>query len=187
MINSMWKIDPESLNLYFPEIANHSRKCKVDNCKHMQEMGCAVKLAVKNKNIRKDRYESYLKLLKDLQSAQKQEKNIDQASFRTIEEELQVRFKVRIRENQKSLNIENILVKLSLEEKIECLELLYKLQYIEVLDISKNGEIYLSDKIKDLSNRKKLRIDIQAIKTERDKDLINELKNKGIKVNIYLV
>lgn len=192
--NTMWNINPESLKTYFPEIANHSRKCKIINCRHLQEIGCAVKLAVKEKNIRKDRYESYLKLMKDFNAVQIREKNAEQKNNdkkifapKTIEEELRLRFKVRVRENQKGLNLENIIRNLSLVEKTECLELLCKLDYIEVLDISRNGEIFLSEKINNLTNLRKLRIDKNAIQTERDKEFLNELKKKGIIVTIYSI
>lgn len=190
----MWKINPESLNSFFPEIVNHSRKCEATDCKHIQENGCAVKSAVKTKAIRKDRYDSYLKLVKESIMVQKQEipENSEIITentpvYTTIESELQGRFKVYIKENQKSLNIENILIKLSLDEKIECLELICKLSYLELLDIAKNGEMFLTDKIRNLNNLKKLRIDENAIHTERDKDFIDELKVKGINIVIYSI
>ena len=182
------------MNSYFPEIENFSRKCEVSDCNHLQENGCAVKLAVRHKSIRKDRYDSYIKLMKDINQVQKQETftqkeqtNKNAPVYKTIESELRARFKVYIRENQKSLNIENIIRKLSTEEKLESLELICKLPYIEILDISKNGKIFLSDKINDLVNLKKLRIDENAIQTERDNEFISELRVKGIKVTIYSI
>ena len=190
----MWKINQDSLNQYFPEIEIYSRKCQLENCNHVQEKGCAVKLAVREKNIRKDRYESYLALIKDFNATkkdkadtEKEKTNENDSGFDSIESELKARFKVYIRENQKSLNIEGIISKLSVEEKLECLELICKLLYIELLDISKNGTLFLSDKINELKHLKKLRIDENAIHTERDQEFINELKKKGIKVTIYSI
>ena len=190
--NNMWNIDPESLKVYFPEIENYSKKCASVDCKHVQENECAVKKAVKEKLIRKDRYESYLSLLKSFNSNKVNEQlpndNISTESnsfFTNIESVLKVRFKIHIAENQRSLNVENILAKLTIEEKSECLELICKLSRIELLDLSRNGKIYLSESINNLSNLKKLRIDENAINTKRDEDFVAKLSEKGIKVVIY--
>ena len=106
---------------------------------------------------------------------------------KSLESELQKRFKVYVKENQKILNIEHNLVKLSLEEKTECIEMICRLPYIEILDLSKNGTIFLSEKINDLPNLRKLRIDDNAVNTPRDKEFVDKLNERGIKVTIYSV
>ena len=194
MSNFMWNIDPESLKQFFPEIEKFARRCKSADCMHIQEQDCAVKTAVREKSIRKDRYESFISIMKNFNTTQKpilEKLKVDpdeiEPKYENIEAELRERFKVYVTENQKSLNIENILIKLSQEEKIECLTLISSLSYLELLDISKNGKIYLNDEINDLPNLKKLRIDENAITTQRDKDFVAKLTERGIKVMIYSI
>ncbi len=50
---------------YFPEIFEHSSKCKFHNCSHVHEPGCAVLQAVSEELIPLSRYKSYLNILKD--------------------------------------------------------------------------------------------------------------------------
>ena len=107
------------------------------------------------------------------------------SSLTTIESELKLRFKIHITENQKSLNVENILSKLTIEEKSECLDLICKLSRLELLDLSRNGKIYLSESIENLTNLKKLRIDENAINTKRDEDFVAKLSESGIKIVVY--
>ena len=42
-----------------------SNKCRFANCTHTQEVGCALLTAIKNGTLRADRYQSYLKLMKE--------------------------------------------------------------------------------------------------------------------------
>lgn len=55
-------IDKDELFHYFPEIFKKSENCKYYNCMHIKEPGCAVRLAVTNNEINKERYESYLSI-----------------------------------------------------------------------------------------------------------------------------
>ncbi len=50
---------------YFPEIFEYSKKCKFNNCTHVHEPGCAVRLAIENHEISESRYTSYLSILED--------------------------------------------------------------------------------------------------------------------------
>ena len=59
----MWGIDKNSLRLYYPEFAEFSPNCKFRDCTHSHEPGCAVKKAVEEGLIRRDRYDSYIRLL----------------------------------------------------------------------------------------------------------------------------
>ena len=59
----IWGIDKDSLRLYYPEFAEFSQSCKFRDCTHSHEPGCAVKKAVEEGLIRRDRYDSYIRLL----------------------------------------------------------------------------------------------------------------------------
>ncbi len=49
----------------FADIGSLSKSCRFANCTHTQEAGCALLTAVENGTLRRDRYESFLKLLKE--------------------------------------------------------------------------------------------------------------------------
>lgn len=57
------QIDAGSLRLYFPEFEEYAVHCKFSDCSHSHEPGCAVKSAVEEGKIPKDRYDSYIRLL----------------------------------------------------------------------------------------------------------------------------
>ena len=59
--------DKEEIGDFFPEIFALKQQCKFNNCLHVNEPNCAVKLAVENGTIAKSRYHSYLQLLKNEQ------------------------------------------------------------------------------------------------------------------------
>ncbi|NIP43004.1 MAG: ribosome small subunit-dependent GTPase A [candidate division Zixibacteria bacterium] len=63
----LWNIEAEDLRYLYPEIAEYSEKCKFRNCLHISEPGCAVKEAVELEKIYPERYESYLKIMEELQ------------------------------------------------------------------------------------------------------------------------
>ena len=54
---------PEEIDHYFPEIFALKQNCKFNNCKHINEPGCAVKEAVNEGTISISRYVSYMQLL----------------------------------------------------------------------------------------------------------------------------
>ncbi len=49
----------------FADIRELAKGCRFGNCTHTQEIGCSLLSAVKSGALRRDRYESYLKLLKE--------------------------------------------------------------------------------------------------------------------------
>ena len=57
--------EKEEIGDFFPEIFAIKHKCKFNNCLHINEPKCAVKLAVENGTIAKSRYISYIQLLED--------------------------------------------------------------------------------------------------------------------------
>ena len=48
---------------YFKEMRPYITKCRFNNCKHLNEPGCAVKEAVGNGEIAQERFESYINIL----------------------------------------------------------------------------------------------------------------------------
>lgn len=60
---SLWDVEPEELDGYFPEIRVLVGKCQFGDCAHFDEPGCAIRAAVEQGSIHPARYESY-KLLR---------------------------------------------------------------------------------------------------------------------------
>ncbi len=60
---ALMDIEKHELSHYFPEMKNLVNECKFNNCMHIDEPGCAVKLAVEEGKISADRYISYLNIL----------------------------------------------------------------------------------------------------------------------------
>ncbi|MDX9850014.1 MAG: ribosome small subunit-dependent GTPase A [Anaerolineaceae bacterium] len=59
---SLWDIEPEELDGYFPEISVRVADCQFSDCSHVNEPGCAIKAAVTKGEIHYARYESYLRM-----------------------------------------------------------------------------------------------------------------------------
>jgi len=57
------EIKREELSHYFPEMRELMGQCKYNNCLHVDEPSCAVRKAVKSKNIALSRFESYLSMI----------------------------------------------------------------------------------------------------------------------------
>ena len=78
----LWE-NNESLDSSFKDVEEFSSACKFNNCQHNNEPGCAVQEALNTGALSADRYESYLKLKKELaflerkmdRTAQAQERN----------------------------------------------------------------------------------------------------------------
>jgi ribosome biogenesis GTPase len=64
----LWDIEAEDLRYLYPEIARYSEECKFRDCLHKTEPGCAVKQALEDREIYPERYESYLKIVEELQA-----------------------------------------------------------------------------------------------------------------------
>lgn len=60
-------LNPIEIQNYFKEFSNIKEKCNYKNCLHYQEPKdtCTIKQAVENNTINKNRYQSYLRILKD--------------------------------------------------------------------------------------------------------------------------
>jgi ribosome biogenesis GTPase len=55
-------IEKAELNHFFPEMRERMNDCRFNNCRHINEPGCAVLEALENGNIELSRYESYLSI-----------------------------------------------------------------------------------------------------------------------------
>lgn len=66
--------DESGVEESFKDIANLSRNCKFNNCKHDKEPGCAVKQAIEDGIITQERFESYMKQMCEIKRLSK-EKN----------------------------------------------------------------------------------------------------------------
>jgi ribosome biogenesis GTPase len=67
----LWGIEPRELARCFPEMRAPLERCKFADCWHRTEPGCAVREAVEQGAIHPERYQNYLALLDELQSAPK--------------------------------------------------------------------------------------------------------------------
>ena len=58
-------INPEELDNYFPEFLALKSNCRFNNCMHVKEPNCAIKLGLEEKIISQTRYDSYIDLIKE--------------------------------------------------------------------------------------------------------------------------
>jgi ribosome biogenesis GTPase len=61
----VFDMQKEELFHFFPEIFELSKNCRYNNCTHIHEPQCAVKVGLKEKEISNSRYDSYLSLMND--------------------------------------------------------------------------------------------------------------------------
>ena len=60
---ALWDIEPEELDGYFPELRDLVKDCYYSDCTHDEsEVGCAVRRAVEEGRVSRERYESYLRI-----------------------------------------------------------------------------------------------------------------------------
>jgi len=59
---ALWDTEPEEIDGYFPELRELVQHCQFNDCTHTHEPGCAVRLALDEGKIHRERYESYLRL-----------------------------------------------------------------------------------------------------------------------------
>ncbi len=64
---ALMDISEDELSHYFPEMRALINECRFNNCKHIEEPGCAVKQAVENGAIAAARYISYLNILESIE------------------------------------------------------------------------------------------------------------------------
>lgn len=66
---NVYDVEPEELDAYFIDIAEHVEACRFGDCTHISEPKCAVRAAVKKGDLSDHRYRSYLKLREELEIA----------------------------------------------------------------------------------------------------------------------
>lgn len=59
------KLDPETIEDYFPEFESFRSECRFRDCRHMHEPECGVHRAVEEGLLSRQRYETYLRLLEE--------------------------------------------------------------------------------------------------------------------------
>jgi ribosome biogenesis GTPase len=64
----LWALPPEHLDRCFPEIRALSAACRYADCRHVAEPECAVRAAVAAGKVSDARYDSYLRLLEELEA-----------------------------------------------------------------------------------------------------------------------
>ena len=62
----LWHVSEEDVTKGFIEINKAAKKCKFRNCRHKNDPGCAVRAAIKTKEISEQRYKSYLQIIASL-------------------------------------------------------------------------------------------------------------------------
>ncbi|MFT5675888.1 MAG: ribosome biogenesis GTPase [Paraglaciecola sp.] len=63
---ALWHLPPERLTLGFIEFRDYLGGCKFRDCKHADDPGCLIKQAVEQGNISQQRYQSYHKILSNM-------------------------------------------------------------------------------------------------------------------------
>jgi ribosome biogenesis GTPase len=59
---ALWDTEPEELDGYFPELRELVAECQFNDCTHRTEPGCAVRKAVEEDRVSRERYESYIRM-----------------------------------------------------------------------------------------------------------------------------
>jgi ribosome biogenesis GTPase len=65
----LWSLPPEDLDRCFPEFRPLIPQCRFADCQHGAEPDCAVRTAVDQDQVSRERYESYRKLRSELEAA----------------------------------------------------------------------------------------------------------------------
>ena len=66
----IWSLTPQEVEASFPEFAGFASACRFDNCRHLQEPGCAVVEATERGDVYETRLKSYRRFLEEaLQAA----------------------------------------------------------------------------------------------------------------------
>jgi len=59
---ALWDTEPEELDAYFPELRELVQHCQFSDCTHTHEPDCAVRRALAEGHVHRERYDSYLRL-----------------------------------------------------------------------------------------------------------------------------
>lgn len=69
----LW-VNKDSLGQVFNEIESLAKNCKFNDCSHTHEPGCAVKKAIEDNNLSKERLENYFKMQREIEYQKLKEK-----------------------------------------------------------------------------------------------------------------
>ena len=58
----------ENIRFLMPEFIDYSSNCSFENCSHVNEPGCGVKEAITEGEILSTRYESYIRILEEIEN-----------------------------------------------------------------------------------------------------------------------
>src|SRR5262249_56748437 len=64
----LWALPPDHLDRCFPEIRALTGECRYADCRHVAEPECAVRTAVQAGSVPEARYDSYRRLLEELEA-----------------------------------------------------------------------------------------------------------------------
>lgn len=67
---TLWDIEKRDVAQFFPHIWELSADCRMPDCVHMHEPGCAVKEAVEAGDLPADRYDSYVRIVETTEEQQ---------------------------------------------------------------------------------------------------------------------
>lgn len=65
------EIEKEDLQALYPEFTPYEGRCRFIGCAHINEPDCAVKQALEDGEIRRERYDSYVQIYEELKEAEK--------------------------------------------------------------------------------------------------------------------
>ena len=73
MISSLFveRMEKEELRFHYPEFVEYEGKCRFQGCVHVHEPECAVKQAVEEGKIHRQRYENYVSFYEELKEQEK--------------------------------------------------------------------------------------------------------------------
>jgi ribosome biogenesis GTPase len=63
----LWALPARELDRCFPEMRDRRDECRFGDCRHVAEPECAVRRAAEEGEISAERYDSYLRLLEELE------------------------------------------------------------------------------------------------------------------------
>jgi ribosome biogenesis GTPase len=65
----LWELPTSQLDWCFPEMRPHRDACRFADCRHVAEPDCGVRAALRTGDISEARYDSYVRLLEEMQSS----------------------------------------------------------------------------------------------------------------------
>lgn len=77
----LWNAD-EGIHSVFEDIDQLARLCRFNNCSHTKEPGCAVQQAISQGNLPRERYDSFLKLQKELEYLSRKQNVHEQLAYK---------------------------------------------------------------------------------------------------------